>query len=385
MNIIEKINVLICDNVTLRFPLINPANRWRLLFSDTFRNWHYALNNVTFHLSQGSITGIIGRNGAGKSTLLRTLAGIYEPTTGNVIRLGEVSSLFELGGMGGVFITGKQYVRRWLRLNGVPHKNWNDLIQDVREFSELGDRLDDRLYTYSSGMASRLYFSTATCIKSEIYLIDEILSVGDEHFQSKCWRRVRERLRDGVSGVLVTHDWTAILRLCEHACELREGRIVTDDNSEKVICSYLQSIQPEASSIQAKFLEPYLSSITVHSGENLIFDIPIKIFGSEAVFFEYTIEKLIPGKEWQILFFGGKTFVGNLPGEYIAHNDVQQLPIPKGEYRLNLFLFSARPDNGGPRTVYEMRSWISEDCINLNVLGGDEAGLVTVQVEVDIQ
>ena len=94
-------------------------------------------------------------------------------------------------------------------------------------------------------MAARLYFSTATCISHNIYLIDEILSVGDEHFQVKCWERIRNQLASGVSGVLVTHDWSAILRLCESAYELRDGKVVAKGEAQRVVTDYLRlSFQP---------------------------------------------------------------------------------------------------------------------------------------------
>jgi lipopolysaccharide transport system ATP-binding protein len=201
--------VILCEEVRVRFPLVSPAGRWRLLLGIFANAWHEALSNVSVRVPHGKIVGVIGSNGAGKSTLLRTMAGVYPLSKGRVVRIGQVSALFELGGMGGLFITGKQYVLRWLRLNGVARLDCARLVEEIREFSELGARLDDRIYTYSAGMAARLYFSTVTSVGHDIYLIDEVLSVGDEHFQAKCWKRVRERLANGVSGVLVTHDWSA--------------------------------------------------------------------------------------------------------------------------------------------------------------------------------
>lgn len=376
--------VVICNKLSLMFPLIKPSERWKLFIDKNLCNWHYVLKDITFNLSAGSILGVVGRNGAGKSTLLRTLAGIYEPNSGSVIRLGEINSIFELGGMGGLFITGNQYVKRWLRLNGVPQAHWKSIIDDIREFSELGDRLNDRIFTYSSGMVSRLYFSTATCISHKIYLIDEILSVGDEHFQSKCWQRMRERLSHGVTGVLVTHDWTAILRLCENAFELKEGQIANINSSEIVVSSYLQSVNHEEFEAEAQFSEPLIDSIHVCSQDDLTISIPIEIFGNKDIIFDYTIEKLIPGKEWQIIFFGGKEFVGNSPGNYVANISIKQLPLPMGDYRFNLFLTSPRPSDGGARVVYDVRSWITANCINLRVEGDEEIGLVVMPVNVEI-
>lgn len=374
--------VVVCNKLSLMFPLIKPSERWKLFVDKNLCNWHYVLKDITFNLSQGSILGVVGRNGAGKSTLLRTLADIYEPNSGSVIRLGEINSIFELGGMGGLFITGNQYVIRWLRLNSVPRVHWKSIIDDIRDFSELGDRLNDRIFTYSSGMVSRLYFSTATCISHQIYLIDEILSVGDEYFQSKCWQRMRERLSHGVTGVLVTHDWTAILRLCENAFELKEGQIADINSSEIIVSNYLQSVNHEEVEPEAQFSEPLIGSINICSQDDLIISIPIEILGNKDIIFDYTIEKLIPGKEWQIIFFGGKEFVGNSHGNYVANVSIKQLPLPMGDYRINLFLTSPRPSDGGARIVYDVRSWITANCINLRVEGDEKIGLIVMPVNV---
>ena len=375
--------VLVSEEVSVRFPLVSSAARWRLLLGRGTDKWHEALSNVSLSVPHGKIVGVIGRNGAGKSTLLRTLAGVYPLSAGRVIRLGPVSSLFELGGTGGLLITGKQYVQRWLRLNGVPRADWQGLVEEVREFSELGDRLDDRIYTYSAGMAARLYFSTATSVGHQIYLIDEVLSVGDEHFQAKCWKRVRERLAKGVSGVLVTHDWSAILRLCEHTCEIEHGQIVATGDSEQVICGYLKLSEQLDKNRLARFSDEYHASVSAVSGEEWICDIPIVVIGDGPVFFNYSVEKLVLGHDWQILFFGTETLVASSAGNYLARIRVPDLPLPGGEYRLNLFLCGARPADGGPRPSFDIRSWTTGNSLKLSVEGAREPGLVSLPLVVE--
>ncbi len=382
MNEISDLSALFCEDASVRFPLVSPASRWRLLFGGAVETWHDALRGISISVPQGKIIGIIGRNGAGKSTLLRTLAGVYPLWAGRVVRLGPVSSLFELGGMGGLLITGKQYIQRWLRLNGVPRVEWSRLIDEIREFSELGERLDDRIYTYSAGMAARLYFSTATSVSYEIYLIDEVLSVGDEHFQAKCWKRVRERLAEGVSGVLVTHDWSAILRLCEHTCELESGQIVTAGNSEQIICDYLKLTEQLDKNRLARFSNECPVSHFAVSGEEWTCDIPIDVMADGPVFFNYSVEKLILGRDWQILFFGAETLVTSTVGHYLARIKVPSLPLPAGEYRLNLFLSGARPNDGGPRPSFDIRSWTTGNSLMLSVKGVKQPSLVTLPLEV---
>lgn len=345
--------------------------------------WHQALTDVSLSVPRGKIVGVIGHNGAGKSTLLRTLVGLYPLSAGRVVCLGPVSSLFELGGMGGVQITGKQYAQRWLRFNGVPKSEWQGLIKEIREFSELDDRLDDRIYTYSTGMAARLYFSTATSVGHEIYLIDEVLSVGDEHFQAKCWKRVRERLAKGISGVLVTHDWTAVLRLCERTCELENGQIVAEGNSERVICGYLKVKDQLDPNSPARFSDECPTSLSATSGEDWSCEIPIVVTNEARVFFNYSVEKLVIGHDWQILFFGSEALVASSAGSYKARIKVPKLPLNGGEYRLNLFLSGARPADGGSRPGFDIRSWTSGNSLKLNVVGREEPALVLMPLEVE--
>lgn len=385
MNVNAQTDALVCEDVAVRFPLTTPAQRWRLLFGELPDQWHEALDSVNLRVPQGKILGVIGRNGAGKSTLLRTLAGVYPLARGRVIRLGPVSALFELGGMGGLLITGRQYVQRWLRLQGVPRREWPALIDEIREFSELGPRLDDRVYTYSAGMKARLYFSTATSVGHDIYLIDEVLSVGDEHFQAKCWKRVRERLEGGVSGVLVTHDWSAILRLCENACELEQGRIVAFGDAEEVICNYLDITAQLDSARPAEFAHDCPESVEAHTGSTWSCDIPLTVHRGAPVFFNYSIEKLALGHDWQILFMGTETLVASEPGLFHARIHVPAFPLPGGDYRLNVFLTGGRPDGGGAKPAYDIRSWTSGNSIRLTVHGERQSALVVMPLLVENQ
>jgi lipopolysaccharide transport system ATP-binding protein len=375
--------ILACDEISVRFPLFMSRSSWRVLFSKDSPAWHEALSHVSLSVPQGKIIGVIGRNGAGKSTLLRTLAGVYPPSSGRVIRLGPVSTLFELGGMGSFLISGREYVLRWLRLNGVPRSKWQSLIEDVREFSELGDRLDQRIFTYSAGMAARLYFSTATSISHEIYLIDEVLSVGDEHFQAKCWKRIRERLAFGASGVLVTHDWSAILRLCNQACELDGGQIVSRGDVERVISKYLrlsERLDPNSIAFFSKKCPTFVEGI---SGRCWNCDIPIDIKKESLIFFSYSIEKLMPGEEWQIIVIGPDTFISSSPGRYHARIKIDNLPLPKGNYRLNLFLSGARSNDGSPRISFDIRSWTTNNSIMMKVNGPKNNGLINMPLIVE--
>lgn len=369
-------DVLKCADVSVRFPLVPAASRWRLMLGEWNGEFFQALSGIDLSVPEGKVVGVIGHNGAGKSTLLRTLAGIYPLSKGEVVCLGHVSSLFELGGMGGIQITGMQFIIRWLRLNDVPRSEWNDLIRSIRDFSELGERLEDRIYTFSAGMAARLYFSTVTSFSHKIYLIDEVLAVGDEHFQAKCWHRLRERFAEGVSGVLVTHDWPAILRLCEEACELNAGKIVNKGASESVVCDYLQLATRLDDNPAAAFSESCPEEFHAISKQDWSAQIAVKIFRPESIFFNYSIEKLIPGQDWHILFLGEEFFVASETGNYSVTISIPELPLPPGDYRICLFLNSIEQNSAGSKSSCDIRSWTNGNSLNLKVTGEKQNGLV---------
>ena len=378
-------NVLIAENLTLRFPLTKPASRWRMLFGNNdWGDYHEALKNISFKVAKGTIIGIIGRNGAGKSSLLRALVGLYPLHKGKVLRFGHVGSLLELGGAGGIFITGRQYVIRWLRMNGVSKNEMSRIIKDVREFSELHNRLDDPIYTYSSGMAARLYFATATSIDHDIYLIDEILSVGDAHFNDKCWGRIRSRLKEGVSGVLVTHDWSAVIRICKQAIELKGGQVLSKGDSYKVVQDYLDIQSQLTLNSPVKFSKNLPSVLTANSSKEWSFTIPIENKGKKPVLFNFTIEKLVIAEDWQIIFFGKETLVASSAGNYVITINIAKLPLPPGEYHLNLFL-NGQESNGIAGTAYDTRGWTTGNSIRLIVDGESKAGLVLMPFKVKLK
>ena len=372
-----------CDNAAVRFPLIDPSQTWRLIFQPSRVRWFEALMDISIHVPRGKIIGVIGKNGAGKSTLLRTVAGVYPLSAGSLVKVGTVSTLFELGGMGGKSITGENYIRLWLRLNGVPKRKWDFLIEDVRAFSELGDRLKDKILTYSSGMAARLYFATATCVGNEIYLIDELLSVGDEHFQSKCWGRIRLRLKDGVSGILATHDWAAILRLCESTYELDAGRISSGGDSEKIIRNYLKLANDFDDNGISKISESCPTEVDARSGENWEFIVPIVVHKENTVRFSFSIEKLVTGKEWQIIILGEEVIVGHSVGRYLTKIRIEDLPLPRGVYRLNLFLTGRKGVNLDQRVTYDARSWTTGNSVELRVDGPSSQALILMPVHME--
>jgi len=353
-----------CIKVSKSFAVNREQSVCRILFgSASEQNGPVveALRDISLEVPRGKIVGILGRNGAGKSTLLRVLGQVYNPTSGHIEVFGQIAGLFELGGMGNPHLTGRDYAIRYLTFMGVRRGDLPQILKEIADFSELGDAFDHRIRTYSSGMGARLYFATATACQHEIYLIDELLSVGDEHFQARCWRRMRERLLNGSSGVLVTHDWAAIVKLCEQACVIEKGRFSFVGRSDQAVVSYLRLPVPAASG--ACFSSSMPSEFVVPCGEDAFIRLPITIIESGAVTSSISIEMLRIGLGWEIVILSDFLPVGKEKGQYMVEFKIPSLPLAPGDYSLNVFL-RHEPTKGG-----DVRSWTYGNGLILKVLG----------------
>ena len=359
------------------FPIVSSGGAWRILLGmQETREWFAALKGISLSVPKGKILGVLGRNGAGKSTLLRVLAGVYAPSSGKVSVNGSVASLFELGGLGTRFITGREYADRLLRFQGVRGKQLAESIEDIRAFAELGDFFERRIYTYSSGMAARLYFAVATAIRKDVYLIDELLSVGDEHFQAKCWRRIRDLLGDGASGVLVTHDWSAVIKLCERSMVLDRGAIAFADTSDKVVANYLRLPAPDTTAARFGDLPEML---TGQSGEDWAVSLPIEVLQSCQLEFAFSIELLRLGLGWEIMLLSKFQPLVCVEGQAQIQIRIPRLPLAAARYSLNLFLRQRNAD--GTYEACDGRTWTSGNGCVLNVLG-DNVGTAVARISI---
>ncbi len=197
-----------------------------------------ALNNITFSVNRGSTVGVMGPNGAGKSTLLKILAGIIEPTSGNVEISGKISSIIELGmGFHSEF-TGRENIGMNASLLGFKQDEINQMYDEIIRFSELGHYIDMPVKTYSSGMFVRLAFSIAINVNPDILLIDEALAVGDAVFAHRCLSKIRELQKRGVTIFFVSHDVNTISLICDYAMMLDRGNLIAKGNPKEVIHRY---------------------------------------------------------------------------------------------------------------------------------------------------
>lgn len=364
-----------CMNVEKVYPVQQDLRVWRMLLGlEPGGRKIQALRDISLEVPLGKIVGILGKNGAGKSTLLRILGGVYRPTRGRVESNGQVAGLFELGGMGNPSLTARDYATRYLRIMGAKKSEIPVLLDDIRDFSELGEVFDHRILTYSSGMRARLYFATATALQHEIYLIDELLSVGDEHFQAKCWQRMRQRLLGGASGVLVTHDWTAILKLCEQTHIIEHGRFAFSGASDQAVVSYLDIPLPEAT--VARFSPCNPQSHVVHSGQDANIQLWVDILEPAPVDFAISIEMLRIGIGWEIVLLVDSIPVAEQQGRYKLNISIPNFPLTQGSYSLNVFLSRRKLAPQDATVGFDMRSWTMGNGFKLEVEGDVSSTLI---------
>lgn len=205
----------------------------------------HALKDISFEIKKGEFFGIVGRNGSGKSTLLKILAGIYTPTKGKVTINGSLTPFIELGVGFNPELTGRENVYLNGAMLGFNTKEMEEMYNEIVEFAELEKFMDQKLKNYSSGMQVRLAFSVAIRAKSDILLLDEVLAVGDEAFQRKCFSYFRKLKKDKKTVILVTHDMSAVRAYCNRAIMINEGSVKAKYEPEKVSIAYSRLFSTE--------------------------------------------------------------------------------------------------------------------------------------------
>ncbi len=203
-----------------------------------------AVNDVSFEIQKGESVALFGRNGAGKSTILKMITGVCYPTSGTIEVNGRVSALLELTSGFDPEFTGRENIYLKGQLLGLKDKEIKELEEEIVEFSEIGEYIDQPVRTYSSGMKARLGFSINVNIKPEILIIDEALSVGDETFKNKCNKKVNEVINNEKATLLfVTHSTIIAKEFCSRGMVMKNGVIIFDGDIDKAIEKYEESIK----------------------------------------------------------------------------------------------------------------------------------------------
>jgi ABC-type polysaccharide/polyol phosphate transport system ATPase subunit len=204
--------------------------------------WNQALDDVSLSVEHGECFGIIGPNGGGKSTLLKILAGIYRADRGTVRVDGRLSPFIELGVGFNSDLNARENIRINGTLLGLSLKELAERFDEIVAFAELERFVDQKLKNYSSGMHVRLAFSIAIQVPFDILLLDEVLAVGDQAFQEKCYRTFEQMRRDGKTIVFVSHDLASVARFCDRAVLLRQGRIEAAGPALDVVQGYRTAV-----------------------------------------------------------------------------------------------------------------------------------------------
>lgn len=207
------------------------------------------LKNVSFNIEEGDFFGIVGKNGSGKSTLLKLIAGIYTPNKGHIRTKGKLVPFIELGVGFNPELSGRDNVYLNGALLGFSRKEVDEMYDDIVDFAEMHDFMEERLKNYSSGMQVRLAFSIAIKAKGDILMLDEVLAVGDEAFQKKCYAYFDKLKREKKTVILVTHDMGAVERFCNKAVLIEDGKVKIQGKPHIVAAAYSMSNQLEHSKI----------------------------------------------------------------------------------------------------------------------------------------
>ncbi len=328
------------------------------------------LKDVSFDVRRGESIGLIGHNGCGKSTLLKMLTKIMYPDQGTIEVAGRVSSLLELGAGFHPDMSGRENIYINASIFGMSRREIDEKIQDIIEFSELQEYINNPVRTYSSGMYMRLAFAVAINVNADVLMVDEILAVGDINFQRKCLNKMREMQNAGTTIVLVSHSMEQIMDICDRALWIQDGRIMAVGATDKVAqqyIAYMENINTSEDVVAEERKIDYAGKVSLAellvNGQNVTEN---KVTESDNVCIRMHYE----GKEFRKVLLNvelvSENFIlcftknydndGNLfqvqEGDFTI--DLGRLPVYPGKYYINL------------RIVSEDGEWIVEEAPLLN-------------------
>ncbi len=240
---------IIVDGVTKSFRLANHKTMKKLVVNAVKRRplsrSFTALEDISFTLDQGESIGLMSLNGSGKSTLLKLISGVMSPDVGQVLTRGRIAGLIEVGAGFHPDLSGRENIYLNGAILGMSEQEIDDKFDDIVKFSEMRKFLDSEVRHYSSGMFMRLAFAVAVHTECDIFLIDEMLAVGDQPFKRKCMRKIRELKEVGKTMVFVSHNPKQVVRLCSRGLVLEQGRMLFEGAAEDAVCKLGYALDDE--------------------------------------------------------------------------------------------------------------------------------------------
>jgi lipopolysaccharide transport system ATP-binding protein len=347
----------------------------------------WALRDVSLDVARGEAVGLIGRNGSGKTTLLRLVAGIIKPTSGTVRAAGRIGSLLELGAGFHPDFTGRENVFLNGAIQGLRRGDIRERFDEIVAFGELEHAIDRPVRTYSSGMTMRLGFAIAAFLDADILLLDEVFAVGDEAFQRKCFGRIFRFKQEGGTIVFVSHDASAVERLCERSVLLDHGRLAFDGPTRDAVARYRRTLADETDPAErgAGLREWGSGEATIASAELVGKEggKRLQFLSGEPFALRVAVESpdgvppprlqlelrddagtLVSGEAVDLRELGWAG--GN--GRLLVRFDIGSLPLADGRFHLRLGL----TDESGERLYH----WLDDALVFVVYPGGDERGVV---------
>jgi ABC-2 type transport system ATP-binding protein len=317
------------DHLSKRFVIRHETSLWQRVRNLGRRNSEafLALDDVTIDIPRGKTVGLIGPNGSGKSTLLKAIGGIIGPTSGSVLSRGRIAALLELGAGFHPDLTGRENVFVNAAILGLTRQQTEARFDDIVEFSEIERFIDTQVKFYSSGMYMRLAFAVAVHVDPDILIVDEVLAVGDEPFQRKCFGRIREFQRAGKTIVLVTHSLDQVAEFCDQAVVLEAGRVVFTGDAGDAIqrlradFALVRRHHADTRTPQTTMAEPHIQSVRLldSSGED-VRNLPT----GAALTMDITLNVPHPVDDW-IIGMGIETALGQV----VFGTNTERMRVPE--------------------------------------------------------
>jgi ABC-2 type transport system ATP-binding protein len=333
----------------------NTLKEWVLHFKRPTYDKLHALHDINFEVKRGEFFGVVGRNGSGKSTLLKIIGGIYQPTKGSVRVNGTLTPFIELGIGFNPELTGRENVYLNGAILGLTRKEITALYDEIVGFAELEKFMDQKLKNYSSGMQVRLAFSIAIQAHNDILLIDEVLAVGDANFQRKCFGVFKDIKKSGRTVIFVTHDMGAVQEFCDRALMIEDSKVLKIGKPREVALRYEVANSRDAAMGVKQSDRPanpvvHLDNMRTRKGDNIakMFmqqdDITVDIDFSVRIPTELQFNLILVHPDGRLVagLNTTKEFKRYKPekGKHRLSCTIQNSQLPKGDYRINMALYT---------------------------------------------